>query len=376
VSGKTDAKGRFRVGGLAPGRYRVLAIPENRYTPAEQRTDGTVDVLDAPTYYPGALTFRQGARVAVVAGAETSGVEIRLARVPIVAVSGKVEGGPAGGFNAQLFISRQDGTSRSTAGIKPDGTFRLWRLYPGKYEIRATWQAPGGRDFQSVPVPFEVAGADVTKLSLRLIPPADMAGHVEFQDDGARPPQSVSAKLILVSVGMRSEAVNTDIAADGAFGFPQLRAGIYRVRLSWSDVYVASTQLGLANTDGALLDLSNGAAGGELSVRVSSATGSITGNVTDSNVTDNNGAAAGARVVLVFEGEGAPRVTTADPGGSYTFNGVAPGTYKLVAVADADRDYVEQSGRLDDYEDLMESVEIHHGEKVSHDLKRRIPTDR
>jgi hypothetical protein len=37
---------------------------------------------------------------------------------------------------------------------------------------------------------------------------------------------------------------------------------------------------------------------------------------------------------------------------------------------------LEQSGRLDDYEDLMESVEIHSGEKVSHDLKRRTPTDR
>jgi hypothetical protein len=366
VAGTTDAKGRFRIGGLAPGRYRVKATPENGYTPAELRTDGTVDVQDAPTFSPG--------RVQVTAGVETSGIGIQLARVPIVAVSGEVEDAPQNSFNAQLFVAQQGGAGRSMYGIKPDGTFRVWRLPPGKYEIRAMWQAPGGRDFQSVPVEFEVAGSNIDRLSLRLIPPADIAGHVEFLDDGAKPAKNVAPKLTLVNTGVHPGAALVDIADDGSFHLAQLRAGRYRVGLSWNNVYVASMQLGSLAIDGSLLDLTNGAGGGELSIRVSLATGSVSG-----NVVDDKGPAAGARVTMVFDGVGGgipPRFATAGPGGMYSFDGVAPGKYKLVAVQPADADYVVQSGKLDDYEDLMEGIEMHADEKLSHDLKRRAPADK
>lgn len=373
VDGTTDAKGRFRIGGLGPGRYRVEAIPANLYTPTEQRTDGTVDVEDAPTYYPRSLTFRQAARVQVAAGSETSGVEIQLARVPIVAVSGKVDGAPAGSLNAQLIINAQQGCcGHSTAGIKPDGTFRVWRLYPGKYEISAWWQAPGERDFQTAPVDFEVAGSNIDKLSLRLIPPADIAGRLEFQDDGARPAKNAPAKVTLVSAGIRGGAMSADVAADGVFHLEQLRAGKYRVIPSWSNAYVASMQLGGVAIDGSLLDLTtSAAASGALSVRLSSATGSVSG-----SVVDDKGPAAGARVALVFDGEGGgvpPRFATTNPSGMYLLDGIAPGKYKLVAMQEADSDYVMQSGRLDDYDDLMESIEIHPSEKLSHDLKKQAP---
>ena len=369
VDGATDARGRFRIGGLGPGRYRVEATPQNLYTPAEQRTDGTVDAEDAPTYFPGSLTFRQAARVQVSAGGETSGIEIRLARVPIVSVSGKAEGGPASGFNAQLFIAQRGCCSRSTAGIKPDGTFRLWRLYPGKYELTATWQAPGGRDFRSAPVDFEVAGSNIENLVLRLIPPADITGRVVLQDDSAKPDPKAAAKLTLMNAGLRGGSKSADVAADGSFHVDQVEAGRYRVTPSWSNAYVASMQLGSVAIDGSLLDLTSGAAGGELSVRLSSATGSISG-----SVADDKGPAPGAHVVLVFDGEGGgvpPRFATAGAGGTYSFGGVAPGKYKLVAVQDAESDYIAQSGRLDDYEDLMESIEVHPAEKLSRDLKRR-----
>ena len=363
LGGTTDAKGRFRVGGLAPGRYRVKASPENPYTPAELRTDGTVDVEDAPTYYPGSSTFRQGARVAVTSGGETGGVDIQLARVPIVAVSGKVEGAPPGSVNAQLWIAQQGGNGRSAAGIKPDGTFRLWRLYPGKYEVSAMWQAPGGQHLESAAAEFEVAGSNIDKLSLRLIPLSNIAGHVEFQDEGAKPASNVPARLAVLNTGTRGGSTLVNVAADGSFQLTQLRAGRYRMIPSWGGVYVASMQLGLTSMDGSLLDLATGAAGAQLSVRVSAATATVSGNVD-----------AGARVALVYDGEagGIPaRFVTAGAGGTYSFDSVAPGKYKLVAVQDADSDYLAESGRFDDYEDQMESIELHPGEKLSHDLKRR-----
>jgi len=120
-------------------------------------------------------------------------------------------------------------------------------------------------------------------------------------------------------------------------------------------------QLGSVAIDGSLLDLTiSGVASGELSVRLSSATGSVSG-----KVTDDKGPAAGARVALVFDGEGGgvpPRFATSNPGGVYAFEGIAPGKYKLMAV--------QEPGDIDVYEDLMESIEIHPSEKASHDLKR------
>lgn len=368
VDGRTDAKGRFRIGGLGPGRYRVEAIPQNLYPPAEQRTDGTVDAEDAPTYYPLSLTFRLGAKVQVMAGSETGGIEIQLARVPIVAVGGKVEGAPPDALNAQLFVAQQGGGGHSTAGIKPDGTFRIWRLYPGKYELTALWEAPGGRDLQSAPVDFEVAGSSIDKLVLRLIPPMDIAGRLEFQDDAAKPDPKAAPKLMLLNAGIRGGEKVVDVAPDGSFHVEQLRAGKYRVTPSWN-AYVASMQLGGTAIDGSLLDLTNGSGGGELSVRLSAATGSVSG-----NVSDDKGAAAGASVVLVFDGEGGgvpPRFATAGAGGMYRFDGVAPGKYKLVVLPDADTSTAMRTDELEEYEDLMESIGIHPAEKLSRDLERR-----
>jgi protocatechuate 3,4-dioxygenase beta subunit len=364
----TDAHGSFRISGLAPGHYRVRAVPENPHTPPEARTDGTVDVQDAPTYYPGSLTFRQGTRVAVAPGAETNGVAIQLARVPIVSVSGKVEGITEGGFNAQLFIAEPGGGGRSSAGVKPDGAFRLWRLFPGKYQINAMWQAPGGREYQSAPVEVEVAGASIGNVRLRIIPPANLSGHLEFPDDAAKPPPNVSARLTLVDTGIRGGAKVIDSATDGTFRVSGLRAGRYRVIPSWKNAYVASMQLGQATMDGSLLDLTNGSGDAELSIRVKSATGSIMGSV-----------AAGTHVALVFAGDPGgvpPRFETSDPAGHYRFDGVAPGKYKLLALPDADSDYVMQSGRFDDYEDSMQGIEIHADEKVARDLTRSAPADR
>ncbi|HEU5021112.1 MAG TPA: carboxypeptidase-like regulatory domain-containing protein, partial [Bryobacteraceae bacterium] len=62
---RTDASGQFRMGGLAPGQYRLRAIPQNTWTPPEQRTDGTTDVQDAPTW---------SRPIQVASARETSGI--------------------------------------------------------------------------------------------------------------------------------------------------------------------------------------------------------------------------------------------------------------------------------------------------------------
>jgi Carboxypeptidase regulatory-like domain len=63
----TDENGHFRIGGLAPGKYRVRASHESVFKSTisvrpEIRADGSVEVHSAATYYPGVLKAKQPGR--------------------------------------------------------------------------------------------------------------------------------------------------------------------------------------------------------------------------------------------------------------------------------------------------------------------------
>jgi hypothetical protein len=134
-SASADDKGQFRIGGLRPGKYRIKAAPQTMPLPPETRTDGTSDVNYSPTYYPDSLAEKQAAQVEVQAAAELTDIDIRMVRTPIVSVSGKVSGLPAGSRNASIDVQRAYGMGGSTQPgsiVKPDGTFAIWRLDPGK----------------------------------------------------------------------------------------------------------------------------------------------------------------------------------------------------------------------------------------------------
>jgi hypothetical protein len=349
----TDATGKFRLSGLAPGPYRLRAIPRNTYSPPEQRTDGTTDVQDAPTWYPGALAFRQSRPIQVASGNETSGIEIHLARVPIVGVSGKVENPPPGAAGAELHLESRDGGERTTSGIKPDGTFRLWRLYPGDYELRAVWLTADGATIRSAPAAFRIEGSSVENLRLHPAAPMTVAGRILFDDDAARPPHDAIAKLVLMNAGIHLGAITADIAADGSFEIANVPAERYRLSLTWSGAYVVSP----------LLDLTAGAPG-ELQIHASAAVGSVSG-----------ATEAGSTVILSLDGPGSlPRVTEANPDGLYSFRSVPPGAYRIVALPGAERDAFFD--RAQEYRDLTDAIAIAPRQNVSHDLPRRTLTAR
>jgi protocatechuate 3,4-dioxygenase beta subunit len=339
----TDANGKFRIGGLAPGQYRLRAFPQNTYAPPEQRSDGTTDVQDAPT---------RSHAIQVASSAETSNVDLVLSRVPIVGVNGKVESAPPGAINTQLLLESRDG-ERTTGGVKPDGTFRLWRLYPGDYELQALWQTADGATIRSAPAAFHIEGANVDNIHLHPAAPTNITGRIVFDDDAARPAHGAIAKLVLLNAGLHTAAVTADIAPDGSFEIPNVPAGRYRPSLTWDGAYVTS----------GLLDLTGGPVG-DLNLHASSAVGTISG------VT-----APGSAVILVLDGPGAlPRVTDAGANGAYSFHSVAPGAYRIVALPQPQRDaFLSRAG---DYRDLTENVEIHSRQKLSRNLTRRALTGR
>ena len=113
---------------------------------------------------------------------ETAGVDIQLVRAPFVKVSGKVIGMPRGAENPGVFAAQGvfggDGNN-----LKPDGSFEIWRLDPGKYKISAEWTAPTGEQVETAGVEIEVAGSNIDNIELRVLADSNIAGQLEFEDD-------------------------------------------------------------------------------------------------------------------------------------------------------------------------------------------------
>jgi hypothetical protein len=99
----------------------------------------------------------------------------------------------------------------------------------------------------------------------------------------------------------------------------------------------------------------------------------VTGQVSGT-ASDSKGPVAGAMLVLVPEPDGRQflRTAMADRDGTYTIPNIPPGKYKLLVADDDFNMGAAQTGNgLEDYADIMASVEIHPGDNLTRDLKAR-----
>jgi hypothetical protein len=386
----TDAQGRFRIAGLAPGKYRIQATPQEGRLPPEIRTDGTVEAHYSPTYYPNSLDRAGAAKVSVQGGVEAAGNEIRLVRTPIVCVNGRVTGVPPGAENVQLVANEKRDNVRdfgfvgrfgggwSGARVKKDGTFAIWRLAPGPYRIGAHWNGPAAQ-MVAAPVDVVVGDSNIDGVELRMVPAASLSGQVEFESDYAKPPaaegkpmdgRQAPQQVVLQGLdGINGGAV-AQVEANGAFTLEKVLPGRYRV--NWNDGrgYITSMRLGQSEIAGPILDLSNGAAGATLTVVVSTQYGSVSGSV------EANGASTAGMIVALLPADQSSagrswwQTSGVASDGSYSINSVIPGSYRLAVIAQEDLNGVMQGGdEWDDYAPVMETVAIAVGDQVTQNLK-------
>jgi hypothetical protein len=182
-SGVTDDRGRFRVFGLMPGEYVLMASPlpdgsgeigaasaaevDAALAALAQRPIGagragapgarpaTVpaprSVGYAPTYFPGTAMFSEAQRLRLEAGENREGLNFAVTHVLVASIEGVVSG-PVPSLNAvQLAIipdtpriSGIFGTAAITS--KPpdaDGNFAYGNLAPGRYRVVARARAGG-----------------------------------------------------------------------------------------------------------------------------------------------------------------------------------------------------------------------------------------
>jgi hypothetical protein len=173
----TDDRGVYRLYGLAPGEYLVVAVPpavlaNEIATRSTKEMDAVLAQLEArragrsvsavtspveaggaaaaalaPTFYPGTLTTAGADRIRLAAGDERAGLDFVTAPVPVTTISGSVVN-PQGPLPAdlELSIAPQDtlqffalaaSSPRLIRRPGADGHFEFSTVTPGSYVIRA-----------------------------------------------------------------------------------------------------------------------------------------------------------------------------------------------------------------------------------------------
>lgn len=262
---QTDDRGVYRIYGLRPGAYIVRAGGRSSFGPF------TPYDLKVPTYHPAAP--REGAiTVSVLAGQETSGIDIRYRGAAGHAISGTLSGAlPAGSPLSNLVVALRHVSASAPEqyiALQPDTAgFVFDGVADGDYDLLARHVAPRADYAAASPARrVSVRGRDVTGVTLALAPLGSVSGQLLF--DSPKPPDDKSAcqptraprageGVVVVarrddsgdaadqSVAFFPAAYESAPGDKGEFQLLGLKAGRYQllVRLPDADLYVRAITL-------------------------------------------------------------------------------------------------------------------------------------
>lgn len=351
----TDDRGEFRIFGVPPGDYVIIA----RFDATDLGSRDRVRYV--PTYYPGTPVAGEAQRVTVGPGQEVPGITIALARAATATVRGVVRSSGQASFGPFTFViareisgPQADGQT-ATAIAAGDGSFVIAGLLPGAYLVEA--RSPSGSEFASTEVVVE--GSDVAGVTLMLSKGATARGRIRF--DTGSPPQGLRPSQVFVmptlvdhqmadmsmSGGPPVTRDDWSFELQGLRGRGFIRAGTLSdwqmKRVRREDVDVTDTPLDFA-TDVDGLEI-------ELTQRLTT----VSGGVSD----DRGGVALDATVIAFADdpGKWGPHsrfIESARPDqqGRFKIRGLPPGRYVAIAVG-----YLEPGEERDP--DLLERWRQH-----------------
>ena len=374
LGGTTDDRGEYRLYGLAPGKYYVSASQQGSGG-RNARPQNPVDTEEiyAPTFYPNAVEPATAVALDAAPGAVLGGLDVTLAKVRTVRVSGKVtdSGGKPAARNTRVFVVPREGAvsgfNRQSPVTMQQGMFVARGLRPGAYVLGAdTWD---GEKRSSARLPIDVGSEPLDNLNLTLVPAIDVPGRVRV--DGTAQTNLTSLLVVLQSRtdSAMGGAAGGRVKEDGAFTLTNAAPEAYTVSVSGltENFYVKSIRQGQTDALASGLNLTHGAA--PVDIVISPAGGQI-----DGVSMAGEAPAAGATVVAVPDErrDGASQFyksATADQDGRFSLKGLAPGGYKLYAWENVeagawlDPDFLKQS------ENAAESVSIQENARETRQLK-------
>ena len=345
----TDDLGHFRISGLQPGSYYVVATSTETWRNEKQETLGY-----ASTYYPGG-PVDQAQLVALGPAEQRSDLFISLQAGRTARISGRVvraTGEPAAGAGVSIAYS-YPGVIMS-AGMRSvraaaDGSFQIRDVPGGVYRVMS-----GGDDAE-----LAINDADVEGVVLTHRVGSTVSGTV-VTDEGTPPPFPVSGVRVLIETSSDKVLPTVRVVQVGTdWSFTMKNLGgpfMFRIIGIPDEWMMASATLGESDIADEPFDVPTGGkdiAGAK--IVVTRKVGRISGTVLDAD-----GRATSAASVIVFSDDSkhwipySRFVRTTRPGsdGRFSLSHLPAGTYRAAAL-----DYVEQ-GRHEDAAFLAELLDI------------------
>jgi hypothetical protein len=331
-----DDRGEFRMAGLAPGRYYVLAEPD-QWWEQEHRPPAA---RQQPTWYPSSPDAGSSTPVVLTAGQQSPGIEIRLrsGAVSTFRIRGKaagmdeiplLNGDPRvvrRRIVAQRISSEADVQQNLSTRLSPDGSFEIAGVSRGNYDI---WITQG---YPALPLGHalvEIDDRDVDGVAIQLH--ATQTLHVNLRLEGGEGTESPGNLIYLDPMGFFGYFGELQpMVKDGSPEFEDVGVGRYQVKLQDSvraRFYMKSIRYG--NTDSSDGRFTFTPDGGPLEVTLSARGARVTGAL----LRDEKGAMP--RVVLIPDTDDAARredlsrSAVFDQNGVFTIKAIAPGSYKL-----------------------------------------------
>ncbi|HWW86121.1 MAG TPA: carboxypeptidase-like regulatory domain-containing protein [Vicinamibacterales bacterium] len=330
----TDDIGAFRVYGLQPGQYYVLAT----WTPTSQNISNDRTGY-APTYYPGTTMLATAQRITVGIGESVGDITMPLAAMKTTRISGTAvdtEGRPMRGGVSAVPLNPTGPAGFVGSAIRPDGSFSVGGLTPGEYVLQA--QEFGRQDGDIARATVNVSNEDVTGLRLVGGKPPVVRGRLIVDPSALSSLPSGLMVLLAPELGprvfgaFRPGPVADDLTFELQGGAGRAQIELTGQRSGW--LIRTVRYKGLDVTDSGLELEPNGTIDGvevELTNRASTLSGSVT---------NTRSEPAGGSVIVVFPqdqtrwGKVSRYLRTGGSGqdGRFTIPAMPPGDYYIVAI--------------------------------------------
>lgn len=179
----TDDRGVYRIYGVTPGTYIVSAGGTSRFNGSP-----TLSAYQKvpPTFAPGGT--REGATEIVLNSNEETIIDITFRDDPGHAVSGSLLNGlkPGEGTSWAISVSLLDVITRLEMGstyynATENQPFALYGVPDGDYELTASQGSSSGDQVSSSPKRIRVQGADVTGITLAMMPMGAIDGRLNLE---------------------------------------------------------------------------------------------------------------------------------------------------------------------------------------------------
>src|ERR1700686_3151767 len=237
----TNDLGEYRLAGLFPGQYWIVAMPPPDFRDYEKQEkwsagEAQPDTRYVNTYYPGTYDAMLASAVTLKAGDEMP-VNFTLVPARTYRVRGIITGITAAQKpSVELFSKTGDSYRANANEVGPDGQFEVRGVAPGSYGLRAS----AGTGSQSLVARQEISVVAADVEGLKLVPQTSftVSGHLRIEGSAAADLTQYSANLRQAELPddpgffMSQEFFGTTAPADrlGNFEWKNVTPGNYIVQ--------------------------------------------------------------------------------------------------------------------------------------------------